>query len=184
MPKDCFDILNNEILSGKHPMDIENFEREILFILRSSKASDLQEIMDVTEGLENTLKKYSNESFELLTFIEKLKSKRYTRTRIQRILLHLLLHITKKEVCNFKYNPQYIRILGFNKTGEKLLNDIYNKANVPVVTSVSKFLKNANETGRIMIEKDILATNIYTLGYQIPSFRKSDLDFTHPMVII
>ena len=91
---------------------------------------------------------------------ETIKSKRYTRTRIQRILLHALLNITKDEVSNYKYNPQYIRVLGFTKTGEKLLSQIYNKANIPIVTSVSKFLKSANDTGRRMIEKDILATNI------------------------
>jgi len=32
-----------------------------------------------------------------------------------------------------------------------------------------------------MLELDILATNIYTLGYQVPTFRKINLDYTMPM---
>lgn len=184
MPQNSFEILNSEIINGKQPMNIKKFEKEIFYILRKSFAQDLFELSDVSEGLENLLKKASNETFEIEKLIEILKSKRYTRTRIQRILLHALLNITKDEVSNYKYNPQYIRVLGFTKTGEKLLSQIYNKANIPVVTSVSKFLKSANETGRRMIEKDILATNIYTLGYQIPSYRKANLDYTTPIIQI
>lgn len=182
IPENCFDILNTELLNGKAPMNLRNFEKEIFYILRKSLAQDLFELADVSEGLENVLKKASNETTEIEKMIDLLKSKRYTRTRIQRILLHALLDITKDEVNNYKYNPQYIRVLGFTKKGEKLLSQIYNKSNLPIVTSVSKFLKNANETGRRMIEKDILATNIYTLGYQIPGYRKSNLDYTEQIV--
>ncbi len=182
MPKESFDILNAELLSGKQPMNIEKYEKEIFYILRRSLANDLFELADVSEGLENVLKKASNETTEIEKLIDMMKSKRYTRTRIQRILLHALLNITKDEVNNYKYNPQYIRVLGFTKTGEKLLTQIYNKSNLPIVTSVSKFLKSANETGRRMIEKDILATNIYTLGYEIPAYRKSNLDYTRQIV--
>lgn len=182
MPKESFDILNTELLSGKQPMNIEKYEKEIFYILRRSLANDLFELADVSEGLENVLKKASNETTEIEKLIDMMKSKRYTRTRIQRILLHALLNITKDEVNNYKYNPQYIRVLGVTKTGEKLLTQIYNKSNLPIVTSVSKFLKSANETGRRMIEKDILATNIYTLGYEIPAYRKSNLDYTKQIV--
>lgn len=184
MPESSFDILNTEIINGKQPMRLKNFEKEIFYVLRRALAEDLFMLSDVSEGLENLLKKSSNETSEIEKLIDALKSKRYTRTRIQRILLHALLNITKDEVSNYKYNPQYIRVLGFTKTGEKLLSQIYNKANIPIVTQVGKFLKNANETSRRMIEKDILATNIYTLGYQIPSYRKANLDYTMPIIQI
>ena len=182
IPESSFNIINSELLNGRLPMDLRNFEKEIFYVLRKSLTQDLFELSDVSEGLENLLKKTSNETTEIEKLIDMLKSKRYTRTRIQRILLHALLNITKDEVNNYKYNPQYIRVLGFTKKGEKLLTQIYNKANIPIVTSVNKFLKNANDTGRRMIEKDILATNIYTLGYQIPNYRKSNLDYTMPII--
>lgn len=182
MPSSSFDILSSQIISGKAPMSMLNFEKEIFYILRKSLSQDLFELADVSEGLENLLKKASNETTEIEKMIDLLKSKRYTRTRIQRILIHALLDITKNEVNNYKYNPQYIRVLGFTKNGEKLLSQIYNKSNLPIVTSVSKFLKTANDTGKMMIEKDILATNIYTLGYQIPAFRESNLDYTKQIV--
>ena len=182
MPEKSFEIMNNEILNGRSPMFLKNFEKEILYELRKSTTEELYNIADVTEGLENLLKKASCEGMELEQMINIIKTKRYTRTRIQRILLHTLLDVRKPDIEDYKYNPQYIRVLGFNKTGEKILSQIGNNSNLPVVTSVSKFLKNANDTGRKMIEKDIMATNIYTLGYQIPKYRNMNLDYTTPIV--
>ncbi|MBQ9267395.1 MAG: nucleotidyltransferase [Clostridia bacterium] len=182
MPTSSFEIMNSEILSGKSPMFLNHFEREILYELRKNSITDLQDIADVTEGLENVMKKASNECSNIEDLIENIKSKRYTRTRVQRILLHTLLGITKTETEDYKHNPQYIRVLGFTKTGEKILSSITSKSNMPVVTSVSKFFKNANETSAKMMRKDILATDIYTLGYQMPAYKKTNLDYTMPII--
>ncbi|MBQ8298917.1 MAG: nucleotidyltransferase [Clostridia bacterium] len=184
MPDDSFKLINQEILHGRAPMFLKNYEKEILYTLRKSSTEELLNIADVTEGLENLLKKASNEGMELESIIDIVKTKRYTRTRVQRILLHTLLDVTKTAVEDYKYNPQYIRVLGFTKNGEKVLSQIGNSSNLPVVTSVGKFLKNANETSKKMLEKDIMATNIYTLGYQIPKYRTVNLDYTMPVVIV
>ena len=77
---------------------------------------------------------------------------------------------------------QYIRVLGFNKKGEKLLSKIYNNCKLPIVTNVAKFMKSANDSQKKMLEKDILATNIYTLGYQVPNYRKANLDYTTQII--
>lgn len=182
MPEKSFEIMNKEIVNGRAPMFLKNYEGQILYELRKTSVEDLLKIADVSEGLENLLKKASNEGMTLEEIIDVVKTKRYTRTRIQRILLHTLLNITKEDVEDYKYNPQYVRVLGFTKTGEKVLSQIYNNSNLPIVTSVSKFLRNANETGKKMIEKDIMATNIYTLGYQIPEYRKVNLDYTESII--
>ena len=94
------------------------------------------------------------------------------------------MELTKADSEDYKHNPQYIRVLGFTKTGEKILSKITSSSTMPVVTSVSKFLKNANEPSKKMLIKDILATDIYTLGYQVPNFRKANLDYTTPIINI
>ncbi|MBQ9280263.1 MAG: nucleotidyltransferase [Clostridia bacterium] len=182
MPKSSFDILNQEILNGRAPMFLRHFESEILYALRKSSTEELASIADVTEGLENLLKKAAAEGTELEGFIDIIKTKRYTRTRIQRILLHTLLDIRKCEIEDYKYNPQYIRVLGFTKNGEKVLSQISNNSNLPIITSPSKYLKSATPIGKMMLEKDILGTNIYTLGYQIPKYRSMNLDYTTPVI--
>lgn len=125
VPKETFDTINNEILNGRAPMFLKNFENEIMYSLRKSTVEELRDIADVTEGLENLIKKASTIGKTIDEIIDIIKTKRYTRTRIQRILLHTLLNVTKKDVEDYKYNPQYIRVLGFTKTGEKVLSQIH-----------------------------------------------------------
>ena len=78
-----------------------------------------------------------------------------------------------------KVETPYVRILGCNKNGKKLLSEIVSKnANLPVITSVKKFIdENKNIDLSVMLEKDIFATNVYTLAFKNNSF--SNLDFTH-----
>lgn len=104
-------------------------------------------------------------------------------TRIKRILLYSLLGITQKEMdISKKINP-YVRVLGFNEKGKYLLSQITKKnPNLKVITSVKKFIdENNNKNLQMMIEKDILATNIYTLGYSKDSW--GNLDFTKKLVV-
>ena len=70
-----------------------------------------------------------------------------------------------------------------SKSGEKALPYLINNSRIPVITSVNKFLKgNISDSQRKMLELDILASNIYTLGYQIPNFKKTNLDYTMPII--
>ena len=183
VPDNCSTILNQELLHGRSPMFIENFEKEILYEIRKMPLQELTNILDVTEGLEHLIKKASAECVELEDVIETIKSKRYTRTRVQRILIHLLLGIQKEFVENNKTTPQYARILGMSKVGEKALPYLINNSRIPIITSVNKFLKgNASDSQKKMLELDILSSNIYTLGYQIPNFKKLNLDYTFPIL--
>ena len=80
-----------------------------------------------------------------------------------------------------KTNP-YIRVLGFNKKGQFLISEI-TKANpkLKIVTSVKRFIdSNSNKNLELMLNKDIFATNIYTIGYKYDSW--SNLDFTKKII--
>lgn len=139
---------------------------------------------DVTEGLENKIKKASDSCNTLIDLVNIIKSKRYTLTRINRILLYALLNISKKDIQDsYKVNP-YIRILGVNQKGKELLSKISkSNKNINIVTSPKKFLDtNKNKILKSMLEKDMFASNIYTLGYTKNS--KANLDFTNKFLIV
>lgn len=95
------------------------------------KEDNLSDYLDISEGLENRIKKYITESDTWNDLVEKIKTKRYTYNRINRTLLHIVLNIKKED----NESTPYIRILGFNDQGKKHLNnikkeiklDIYNK---------------------------------------------------------
>ncbi|MBE5820683.1 MAG: nucleotidyltransferase family protein [Clostridiales bacterium] len=183
MPKNAYKILNEQNKYGKAILDLNAYEKEILYKFRIMSVDEIKNLQDVSEGLENKIKDAANSCNELEAFISKIKSKRYPRARIQRICLYGLLNITKKDVLDsYKVTP-YVRVLGFNQNGKMLLSRTINKnKKFPVITSVKKFMDNSNnKIYKNMLEKDILATNVYTLGYGYDS--KANLDYTQKLII-
>lgn len=184
MPRNSYDLLMDEIEKKQSVIDLTNFEKEILYRLRNLSSDDLKTFPEVNEGLENLIKKASNSCNTLNDLINAIKSKRYTQTRIQRILIYILLNITKKDMYLARKNIPYARILGYTSKGKELISEI-NKANpkLTLITSVKKFMDlPGNKIYKSMLNKDILATNIYTLAYKNNSI--ANLDFTQKIVTI
>ena len=183
MPKNSYMMLKEQIDRGKYVIDIIKYEKEILYTLRKMSIKEISDLPDVSEGLENSIRNAANSCNNLIDFVSMVKSKRYTQTRIQRILLYALLGITKKDMQNSKKVIPYVRVLGFDSKGKEMLSDICNiNPKIQLVTSVKRYMdQGPNKILREMLEKDIFATNIYTLAYEYDS--TSNLDYTNKIVI-
>lgn len=182
VPFETYELLDEEINSGRIIPNLSVFEKEIIYTLRRMTLSEIANIPDVSEGLENKIKLAANNFNTLPELIANIKSKRYTQSRIQRILLYALLNITQKDINSSKRVTPYIRVLGFNKHGKRIISAIA-AANpkLKIIVSVKKFVENSNDTTlRNIISKDILATNIYTLGYKKNPI--ANLDYTHKVI--
>lgn len=184
MPRNSYMLLKEEIRKGNYVIDLIKYEKEILYTLRKMTVKEIAELPDVSEGLENAIKNAADSCNNLIDLVNIIKSKRYTQTRIQRILLYALLGITKKDMQNSKKVIPYARVLGFNARGKEMLSDICNiNPKIQMITSVKKYTEqNNNKILKEMLEKDIFATNIYTLGYEGESW--ANLDYTNKLVII
>jgi len=184
MPKDSYYLLMQEIKTGKIVYDIRVLEKVVLSELRKMDVKEIAELADVTEGLEYAIKEGANASNNIQDFINIVKSKRYTQTRLQRILLYALLGITKKKVQTLTKVDPYARVLGFNTVGRQMLSDMYNaNKRLNVITSVKRFEEeNRNKTLQEMLNLDKLATDLYTIGYENDSW--ANLDYTNKMIIL
>lgn len=184
MPRNSYMLLKEEIRKGSYVLDLIKYEKEILYTLRKMNIKEIADLPDVSEGLEHAIKNAANSCNSLLEFVNIVKSKRYTQTRIQRILVYVLLGITKKDMENSKKVIPYARVLGFNSKGKEMLSDICNiNPKIQMITSVKKFTEqNNNKILKEMLEKDIFATDIYTLGYEADSW--ANLDYTNKLIII
>lgn len=182
MPKSSFDILYECLRSGKTVPSLATFEREILYNLRRLSLAEIADLPDVSEGLENLIKNAANSCNTIDELVNIIKSKRYTTTRLKRILLYSLLGITKKDIQASKKIDPYIRVLGFNDKGKELLSAISNaNPKLEIITSVKRFMdESSNRTLKAMLHRDVFATNIYTLGYDYDSL--ANLDYTHKIV--
>ena len=176
-PSSTLKMIANNLSVGVHPMKLENFEKEILYRLKTINNEELNNILDVSDNIDNVLKKAIINCPTIDSIIETIKSKRYTMARIQRILIHTLLDIKTSYVNKYKDNPLYARVLAFNVKGKKIISKINKTSSIPSVISVASFIKKATDEQKEMLEKDILATNVYMLGNEIPEFRHYNLDY-------
>ena len=183
VPENTFSILLENIKVGHVVPDLSTFEKQIIYNLRKMSLQEIAELPDVSEGLENAIKNAANSCNSVVEFLNIIKSKRYTNTRLQRILLYALLGITKKDIVLSKKAIPYIRVLGFNNKGKYLISEVA-RANpkLEIITSVKKYMDTSNnKNSRYMLEKDIWATNVYTIGYEYDSW--NNLDYTHKLII-
>ena len=182
MPKSSYALLADELRKGHYVLDLSKFQKEIIYNLRKMSVEEIAQLVDVSEGLENAIKNAANSSNNLVDFVNIVKSKRYTQTRIQRILIYALLGITNSKMLAFKKAVPYARVLGFNENGKQLISQIAKKnKKVQIGTSVKKYMdESKNKVLKEMLETDILATNVYTLGYEKDSW--SNLDYTNKLV--
>ena len=184
MPAPSYACLIKNLKAGHIIPDVSVFEKEIIYTLRKMTISEIAELPDVSEGLEFAIKNAANSCNTIIEFLNIIKSKRYTMTRLQRILVYALLGITKKDMALSKKVQPYIRVLGLNKKGKFLISEIA-KANpkLEIITSVKRFTdENSNKNLQLMLSKDIEATNIYTIGYEEDSW--SNLDFTQKIITL
>ena len=183
MPMGSYSVLREEIKAGRFVRDISIFEKEIIYKIRIMSTSELAQIADVSEGLENKIKSAASSCNTFDELIEAIKSKRYTMTRIYRILLYILLDITKKDIVNSYKAIPYIRVLGMNSKGKKLISEMSKSSRIQIITSVKQFMdKNNNKNLQTMLNKDILASDIYSLGFKNSS--KANLDYTEKLITI
>ena len=183
IPEKSYSILADCINSGCIIPDLNCFEKEIIYVLRKMSIKEIANLPDVSEGLEFLIKKAVNSCNTLTELLNTIKSKRYTITRLQRILLYALLDISKKNMkLSKEVDSPYIRVLGFNDNGKKLISKIMDKnPNQPLITSVKKFVDNNSNTSlQAMLNKDIFATNVYSLGFINNSF--ANLDFKNGII--
>ena len=184
MPRNSYLKLGEELKNGHYVIDLSRFEKEIIYTLRKMSVTDVAKLPDVSEGLETSIKNAADSCNTLEELINIVKTKRFTQTRIQRVLLYALLGIDKKKMETSRKITPYVRVLGFNNKGKELISEMMNlNPKLNVVTSVKKYIDEvANRNLKEMLETDILATNIYTLGYYSDSY--SNLDYTNKIEIL
>jgi len=139
----------------------------------------LATIHGVDEGLEHRLIQTSKKATSFYDWINRMKTKRYTQTRLQRMFVHILTNTTKTDVHQAisQATVPYLRLLGMNTTGREFLHKQKKQLNVPIVTNRKKNIPAS-------FELDERATNVY---YSIltpdrqQSLRKQE--FTGPIII-
>ena len=151
--QDIKDFVPKETLDKIIKHDISNNFYSLLKYKILSDMSNLNTYLDVDEGLDNLIRKYIIKTNSYTELIEKIKTKRYTYNRLNRMFIHILLNI-KKEDIKIRKEINYIRVLGFSKQGKKYLKEIREQINIPIITNYSDITDNN-------LDFELYVTSIY-----------------------
>ena len=108
-----------QVFAGAPIHTLEAGERAVLGKLRTMSEAEFEALPFGTEGLWRKLMRESRSQATLEDIASAVKSKRYTRSRIDRMILCAYLGITA-EMMNT--DIPYVRVLGFSNRGREILN--------------------------------------------------------------
>ena len=97
---------------------LQQAENAILYRLRTMTDADFEALPYGSEGLWRKLMHAARSEATLEDIISAVKSKRYTRTRIDRMILCAFLGITQQLLSS---SPPYVRVLALNDKGREIL---------------------------------------------------------------
>ena len=184
MPQSSYDLLHKSMDPSVKHVSYEDLSAFLCYRLLFSTAKDLQSIVGINEGMENRILSAFGTTNDIMDITRVIKSKRFTQTALQRMLLSIVLQLTKEDFHEFENHggPQYIRILGFRRSSAHLLTKLKAKATLPLVMNVKKDYESLSPLGKKMLDIEIRSTNVYSaLQYADNNY---NLDFTHPLVIV
>ncbi|MDO5715111.1 MAG: nucleotidyltransferase family protein [Tissierellia bacterium] len=157
--------------------DWENYKRIVQYALLK-ESHKLSRYYDYEPGLENRLTKF-RQSSTLQEIITKSSSKRYTKSRISRLLLSLLLD-NDRHFIEKSFTTYYLRVLGMNSTGAGILRSI--QKNYQVINRFARIQSLEDPVMTTIAKKEAWATDLYNLMggiseqdyYQSPLFKETD----------
>ncbi|MBM7644246.1 putative nucleotidyltransferase [Scopulibacillus daqui] len=137
----------------------DDFFPFLKYRLSTENAESLSSIYETEEGLEHRMIKIIREANHFNSFMEKLKTKRYTWTRLQRLCTHVLVNAKKTEMMQAleEKKAPYIRLLGINQNGQAYLNKIKSQCPLPIIT---KQIKDSSP----LMTLDTKAAKVYELA--------------------
>lgn len=159
MPQTSLEALYEWQSTAKSFGNWDQFYPLLRFIILRHTKETLAQFAEVTEGMENAIWNAATTSITFQSFMEKIKSKRFTWTRIQRMLTHIFNDFTWKQLKETEL-PTYIRPLGMNERGQAYLQSIKKDLQLPLVSRVAASKENK------LLQLDIKAANLYYLGLQ------------------
>lgn len=167
LPQTSFSILMQAIQNGEAPIKLPS--ENLLFLLRKALYNKTLSIAS-SDGFAERVSRsiYTSASYEEI--ITKTATKRFPAARVRRTLLRAALGIPP----DAPVLPQYIRVLGFNEKGRKILKNA--KTNLPIITKPVSEKKLASNL-QPMLSLDAFADDIFALALPNQTMRSGGTHF-------
>lgn len=146
----------------------------------------LTEYMDVSTNLDGRIRANINDFTGYESFVSLVHSKEYTKSRVMRALLHILLDIRKSDYFEemiLNVTP-YVRVLGFKKASSQILSEIKENSVIPIISKAKDAARILDDDAMKIFETDIYAANIYEEACAFKYGNNPVHDYSKEVVII
>lgn len=183
LPAKTFSALHSASQRHQLPSSTFLFRPFCEALLRLS-FTQFQDIYGINEGIENRLIKALHSASSMEDLIDFLSTKRYPKSRISRLLVYLMLQITKEDMKTFDdVGPLYLRPLAFNERGQLILHQAKVSGTLPIIAHLPDILNTKERRKpweklsplKKMISYDTWATDLRNLS--LPSLQQKNADF-------
>ena len=178
MPKEAYDIVQEEIRCGHAPASFASLELAVPAVLRRMEKNDFSHLPDLSEGLENRIYNAVQNSGSLTEILRQAKSKRYPLARIRRIVLSAFLGIDASLAAGL---PPYLHILGIGKNGAKILRAAKEKNMLPIFSRYADRSLLGEHSQRVFDLED-RSSDLYALC--LPKPAPCGLDRSRKMIVL
>lgn len=147
---------------GQKPVFMNDYSGEMFYCLLT-KQDTIHEHLETSEDLTKRMISELYSFTDLTSFIEHIKAKNYTFTRISRTLLHILLGI---KGSNTMYKEMikhvtHVKVLGFKESSKDLLTIISDKSTITLMTKVPGIYETLNSVTKSVVDDEVFASSLY-----------------------
>ncbi len=167
---------------------------------QAGSAASLTRFQDISPDLANRIWSLLPSFTGWDAFASQVKTRQFTRTRIDRALCHILLGLTKEQTKRWSEEnfALYARVLGFRRESEDLLSRIKEKSRIPLITKMAdaqkaitafyeercpgntQILRDASESLRL----DVFAAELYETAAALKSGREKNDEYRHGLILL
>lgn len=144
------------------PVRANDFSQILQYRLETEK-SRLTEYYDFSQDLADRVNNLLPDVYIFKEWAQALKTKTYTRTRINRALLHLILNIREEDLKPYREEDycMYAKILGFRSEALPLLTAIKSNTALPIISKMADAKNMLTPLAMKLLMFDVDSTNIY-----------------------
>lgn len=164
MPSSCISLLYDQMSSQSRGSSMSEYFSSLLgYRLIMERDSDFTRYADISQDISDKInnKIYDLKDFD--SFAKSLKSRDLTYSRIQRMLMHIILNITAENMAEYKADgyTAYARLLSYNSSSKKLMDNIKRNSEIPVISTLSDADRQISGLPLRLLNEDIRCSELY-----------------------
>lgn len=160
--------VNHTLLKSEFakPLFLSDFYAFLQYALWQQK-NNLEQYFEVSKEISNQLCTLSQYPADIEKLLNDLSHKNYTKTRIRRALLNILLNQTAADMEQAKQQNYitYLRLLGFHSSSAPVLKEMKHNCQVPIINKVADSKKILSIKEYPHFQKDIHISMLYKQAF-------------------